>query len=68
MRKNDNGYNDIIKDAIARGWEPVRQNKHLVLKWPPTNRRTAVSCSSSEWRAVKNLQAKLRRMEAGALQ
>lgn len=53
----------LVKEAKKRGWVEVRNNRHLMLLWPPTNRKVTIS-GSSEPRAIKNARKQLEQMEA----
>jgi len=55
--------NEVLRAALARGWVLVRQGKHIVIKWPLTGRRSSFTRSTSDWRAVKNKQRELARIE-----
>lgn len=57
-------WNDLIRDAQARGWEVCRitKGRHVQLMWPPTGRKVTIS-GSSEPRAITNAAKQLAKME-----
>lgn len=57
-------WRKLVNEAKERGWVEVRKNRHLVLLWPPTNRRVTVS-GSGDPRAIKNARKQLAHMEQG---
>jgi hypothetical protein len=54
---------DVLKGALRRGWVIIREKRHYIIEWPKTGRRTSVPKSVSDWRAIKNKEKELTRME-----
>lgn len=54
----------MVDEALNRGWELVRQGRHVVMRWPPTNRRLTLPTTPSDWRSARNALAVMRRLEA----
>ena len=55
----------VLEEAISRGWKEIRSKNHIVLVWPETNRKITVGKTLSDVRAIKNIKARLRRIEQG---
>jgi hypothetical protein len=52
--------NCMVKQLIKEGWEPLRKNRHLMIKSPKGVTLT-VPISPSDGRAVLNFKADIRR-------
>jgi hypothetical protein len=55
----------LLEEAISRGWQEIRSKRHIVLIWPETNERITIGLTLSDHRAIKNMKARLRRIEKG---
>jgi ribosomal protein L37AE/L43A len=56
---------DVLNAALKRGWVVIREKRHYIIEWPKTGRRTSVPRSTSDYRAVKNKEKELERIESG---
>ena len=59
-------WRKLVQQAKGRGWVEVRQNRPLVLMWPPTNRKITIS-GSADPRAMKNARKQIEHLEHGDL-
>jgi hypothetical protein len=59
-------WRKLVQQAKERGWVEVRQSRHLILMWPPTNRRITIS-GSADPRAMKNARKQIEHLEQGDL-
>jgi hypothetical protein len=55
----------LLEEAISRGWQEIRSKRHIVLIWPETNTKITIGLTLSDHRAIKNMKARLRRIEKG---
>jgi hypothetical protein len=55
----------LLEEAISRGWQEIRSKRHIVLIWPETNEKITIGLTLSDHRAIKNMKARLRRIEKG---
>ena len=58
-------WNNVIREAVQRGWKEIRTKKHIILVWPETNERVTMASTPSDWRAIKNMKSRIRRVEKG---
>lgn len=56
----------LYNSATKRGWVLVRhsKNNHVVLLWPVTGRKITLS-NSADFRAIRNAEKQLKRIEEG---
>jgi len=56
----------LIEEYEARGWTIVRKSKHYLWKAPDGETLITMSATPSDWRAIKNHLARVRKCENAA--
>ena len=58
-------WRKLISEATGRGWQQIRNKKHIILVWPANGQRVVLPGSGSDHRGILNAKSLMKRIEEG---